>query len=127
VLFLYERGLIVARVGGWSGKLVVEEHGDDAPEYPEVAALSWLPDRIARLHPENRLIPMTSVLEAHFRNNWLLLQSELALTLTDGSRLKFVWTGRIKVASDDALGPVDFPQDEPYVMRRVFGDRLSSD
>jgi hypothetical protein len=99
----YERGLLVARVGGWSGKLAVEKHGDDAPEYPEIAALSWLPDRIARLHPENRLIPMTTVLEAHFRNNWPLLQSELVLTLTDASRLKFVWTWRIKVARDDAL------------------------
>jgi hypothetical protein len=126
-LFFYERGLVVARIDrGW-GKLAVEKQGDDAPEYPEIAALSWPPDRIVRLHPENRLILMTAVLEAHFRNNWLLLQAEFVLTLTDASRLKFAWTTRIKVARGDALVSVDFPQDEPYVMRGIFGDLLLSD
>jgi hypothetical protein len=126
-LFFYERGLVVARAGGGWGRLAVEKKGDDAPEYPEIAALSWPPDRIVRLHPENRLILMTSVLEAHFRNNWFRLQAEFVLTLTDASRLKFVWSWRIKVARGDALVSVDFPQDEPYVMRGIFGDRLLSD
>jgi hypothetical protein len=126
-LFFFERGLVVARIDRWMAKLVVEKQGDDAPEYPEIAAHSWPPDRILRLHPENRLILMTSVLEAHFRYNWLLFQSELVLTLTDASRLKFAWTPRLKVARGDALVRVDFPQEEPYFMRGIFGERLLSD
>ena len=126
VLFFYEDGVLVARVGGW-GKLAVDNDVDDAAEWPAVAALSWLPDRIADLHAENRLIPMAAVREAHYRINWRLVRSELGLSLTDGSQLKFSWVWSVEVASGDGLVRVPSPEDEEPVMRYVFRERLSSE
>jgi len=54
------------------------------------------------------------------------LRNELALTLTDASRLKFLWTTWMKVARGNALARVD-PGHESQVMRWIFGRRLSSD
>jgi hypothetical protein len=126
VLFFYEHAVLVARVAGW-GKLAVEADVDDRAEWPAVAALSWLPDRIAGLHPENRLIPMASVREARFRHNWRLFRDELVLTLNDGSQLKFSWVWRINVPSGEDLVQIPYPQDQKPVMRYLFGERLSSD
>jgi len=124
VLF-YEHGLFVTHVDGW---LALGKDWDVAAEVLWIAAHSWLPDRIVALHPENRLIPVTSVLEAHFRVNRLLLRDELALTLGDGSRVKLNWSTifRLGVLQDGAVVRFGYSQ-EKLLMRRVFGDRLSSD
>ena len=123
-LLFYEHGLLVTCLAGWDA--LENQFDAGTVEWLMTVVLSWLPDRIAALHPENRLIPVTSVLEAHFRHSWLLLRDELALTLEDGSRLKFTWVLRIGVVQGGALVRLAYPQ-EKLVMRRVFGDRLSSD
>ena len=124
-LLFCERGLLTARTSPLTGSLVGQRHRDDVPYHP-VAALPGLADRILRLHPENRVIPTTSVLDARFHPGVLLLTSRLVLTLADTSRLTFLWGNRLGVLSGDAVSLLA-PQEERDVLHLVFGERLSFD
>jgi hypothetical protein len=79
-------------------------------------------DRVAGLHLENRLIPIESVIDARYNDGGIFRNTSLALAFADGSQLTFRWIGLWMLLPEiEQIALVN----QPFLMRVMFGDRLT--
>ena len=120
-VYFGEHGILMARVRPWNAHIAYRKGHDDIPG-AYWRALPEFADRVAGLHPENRLIPIESVIDARYHDGGILKNNSLALSLADDSQLAFRWVGLWALHPEsEQLALVN----EPFLMRLMFGDRLT--
>jgi hypothetical protein len=89
-LYFGEHGILMARTSRWNASIAGRKGHDDIPG-SLLRALPEFADRVAGPHPENRLIPIESVIDARYHDRGMFRNTSLALALADGSQLTFRW------------------------------------